>query len=888
LTPHENGNTINLAKAWNRTRELERPWYRVMERRPTGLKNYPQLIQEWHPEKNGELRPEDVTYGSKKIVWWKGTCGHEWKTAVKYRTTKGAGCPVCAKTWATPEINLRTRYPDIASEWHSEKNGNLTPEDVTHGSKKKVWWNGTCGHEWQATVSNRTAGRGCPYCAGKRGILNHKVSDYPTLVREWHPEKNGDLGPENVTRGSKKKIWWKCQHGHEWQAEATHRIHSGNGCPYCAGKRPSPEHSLANYPALVREWHPTKNGDLTPNDATPGSSKKVWWKGKCGHEWMTAVKSRTGKGTGCPICFKKRVTPEANLRVLCPDIAREWHPKKNGDLTPDDVMRASRKLVWWKGECGHEWQATVYNRSKGTGCPYCAGKRPCPENNLANYPALAHEWHPNRNGTLTPEHVTPGSRKEVWWKGKCGHEWKAAVRRRTAYGTGCPICAKRRATSADNLRTTRPDIAAQWHPGMNGDLRPEHVTPVSRNQVWWLCKRGHAWQAEVLSRTYSGAGCPHCTRQKDRTKNKLSDYPELVKNSVRDLYPEIAREWHPEKNGDLTPKDVTYGSKKKVWWKGECGHEWKTAVKSRTTKGTGCPVCAKMWATPERNLRTRYPDIASEWHPNKNGDLKPEHVAPLSGKKVWWKGRCGHEWEALVHSRTTGRGCPICAGKRTGPDVNLRVQYPEIAKEWHPEKNGPLSPEDVTTGSGKKVWWMCEKGHEWQAMVNNRRKGSGCPICAGKLPAADRNLRVLYPNVAQEWHTVKNGNLAPEHVTPGSTRKVWWMCENGHEWQAIVNHRRNGSRCPVCAGRRPGPDHNLRDQFPDIAQEWHPERNGNLTPEDVTPGSSKKVWWLCENGHEWETMVKNRTSNGTGCPQCARKRSRSNHDLLHNPPLVRE
>ncbi|MDQ7784579.1 MAG: zinc-ribbon domain-containing protein [Desulfomonilaceae bacterium] len=487
---------------------------------------YPEIAEQWHPEKNGDLAPEHVTYGSNKKVWWKGTCGHEWKTAVKCRTTSNAGCPICFEQRATPEDNLRAQYPEIAREWHPVKNGDLTPEDVTHGSGKKVWWKCRHGHEWQAKVGNRTSGTGCPYCAGKRGILHHRVSDYPTLVREWHPVKNRYLKPEQVTRGSHKKVWWKCERGHEWQAAVKGRTYYGIGCPYCAGQRPCPEHNLSNYPALVREWHPEKNGALNPEDLTPGSTKKVWWKCERGHEWAAVVKSRTN-GAGCPVCAKSWATPKVNLRVQYPDIAEEWHPEKNGSLNPEDVTHGSSQKVWWKCKLGHEWQAAIANRTSGSGCPYCSGRRACPENNLSNYPVLAHEWHPKRNGTLTPERVTPGSGKEVWWKGDCGHEWKAAVRDRTS-GADCPICAKRRATRKDNLRTRRPDIAKEWHPDMNGDLTPEAVTPVSKKRVWWMCARGHIWQAEVLSRTYLGSGCPYCAREGTRVNRKLSDSPALV------------------------------------------------------------------------------------------------------------------------------------------------------------------------------------------------------------------------------------------------------------------------------------------------------------------------------------------------------------------------
>jgi hypothetical protein len=138
--------------------------------------------------------------------------------------------------------------------------------------------------------------------------------------------------------------------------------------------------------------------------------------------------------------------------------------------------------------------------------------------------------------------------------------------------------------------------------------------------------------------------------------------------------------------------------------------------------------------TAEYNLAKLYPDLAKEWHPTKNGDLKPTGVAPKSSEKVWWKCEKEHEWPATVSNRSNGRGCPYCAGQKVCEDNNLEFLYPNLAKEWHPTKNGDLNPSDVTPGSHQKVWWKCLKKpkHEWPATVNNRARGSGCPYCAGQ------------------------------------------------------------------------------------------------------------------------------------------------------------
>ena len=137
---------------------------------------------------------------------------------------------------------------------------------------------------------------------------------------------------------------------------------------------------------------------------------------------------------------------------------------------------------------------------------------------------------------------------------------------------------------------------------------------------------------------------------------------------------------------------------------------------------------------------------------------------------------------------------------------NLLGTHPDLAKEWHPTKNGDLTPKDFTLGSKKKIWWKCPKGkdHVWGATIGSRISGSGCPYCAGQKVSAGNNLSVLYPDLAKEWHPTKNGKLTPKDFTPGSGKKVWWQCPNAddHEYLAIIRYRTGGSGCPYCSGKK--------------------------------------------------------------------------------------
>lgn len=341
--------------------------------------------------------------------------------------------------------------------------------------------------------------------------------------------------------------------------------------------------------------------------------------------------------------------------------------------------------------------------------------------------AVLREWHSFRNSGLSPEDVTYGSNRTIWWLCEQGHEWRQRINDRIQNGHGCPYCAGKKVWLGFNdLASQRPEIAKQWHPTLNGTRTPEMVTIRSHKAIWWVCEKGHEWKAIVKSRT-DGCGCPYCTNR--------AILPGF--NDLATTHPELAKQWHPTKNRRLAPQNITAGTIRKAWWRCEKGHEWQATVASRAS-GVGCPVCAGKVIVPgENDLKTFFPDIAAQWHPTQNGDMKPEALSPYSNQSVWWLCPKGHDYRARVAARTShGSGCPYCAGKKIWPGFNdLASLEPQVAKQWHPTLNGTLTPEMVTPGSSRKVWWQCPDGHVWKAVIHSRARGRkcGCPVCAGRV-----------------------------------------------------------------------------------------------------------------------------------------------------------
>jgi len=274
------------------------------------------------------------------------------------------------------------------------------------------------------------------------------------------------------------------------------------------------------------------------------------------------------------------------------------------------------------------------------------------------------------------------------------------------------------------------------------------------------------------------------------------------------------------------------------------------------------------------------PELLSQWDRGRNLPLSPEEVGTGSERKVWWQCEKGHSWQASTMSRVAlGRGCPYCAGQKVIPhQTDLVTRYPEVAAQWHPTKNGKTQPSEVMPHTHKRYWWLCERGHEWQVAPSALIQGSGCPYCAGKkaIPG-ETDLVTLRPDLAAEWDGTRNGKLTPQLVSPGSAKKVWWVCQRGHPYQAHVFSRAEGTGCPYCAGKKVWPGFNdLATTHPHLVPDWHRELNGELTPEKVTRGSHKAVWWQCREGHVWKAVVFSRArKNAASCPVCAGKEKKA-------------
>lgn len=639
-------------------------------------------------------------------------------------------------------------------------------------------------------------------------------------------------------------------------------------------------------PDLAAEWNYDKNGELTPENISFGSNKKVWWKCKIGHEWEEKPLNRYN-GRNCPVCSSHKVLSGFNdLMTTNPQLAEEWNYSKNA-LTPQEVTKSSGKKVWWKCKQGHEWEATINSRDRGSGCPFCGNKKVLTGFNDLNtvYPNIANEWDYFKNTPFSPNNVVYSSHLKMWWIcSTCGYSWKTSVVSRTIQGTGCPKCSasiaakqrKKMAAKVNSFVEKHPELLEEWDKNseLNNEIDPNECSSSSHIIVHWKCQTcGFEWNSSIKNRT-SGHGCPKCGTQKSR-----DSFRENLHNNKKSLFycsPELMNEWNYEKNGDIDPKLIGVKSSKKVWWKCKLGHEWEAQISNRQ-QGQGCPYCSGRYVLKDINsLIITNPDLASEWHPTRNGNLTPNDVLENSTKVVWWLGKCGHEWEASVHSRNAGRGrgCPICSAES-------RTSFPEQAIYYYVKKLFPDAingDREVLGGKELDIYIPSIKvaveydGIQWHTIEKDLEKSNACKklnitlyrIREKGLPLVENCVSII-----RESFDDNGLNQAINDLLSAINKTI--DVDVSRDKSEIMNQYIISKKT-----------NSLSVLHPELVLEWNNERNGALTPNMFSVKSSQKVWWKCSKcGNEWKAVISSR-SGGTGCPICGRVKA----DIGRSKPVI--
>jgi len=393
---------------------------------------------------------------------------------------------------------------------------------------------------------------------------------------------------------------------------------------------------------------------------------------------------------------------------------------------------------------------------------------------------------------------------------------------------------------------------------------PNNVDVNSSREYWWRCKNNHSYKMKINDKVFRYK-CPYCQNRK-------------IWIGFNDLYsvmPSLAQEFDEEKNG-VSTKEVYYRSTKKYYWKCSKGHSYSKAPYYRVEEKQNCPHCSKNYLVKD------FPESISYIDKNYHSNKEIGNFSPHSDKKIHFYCRKGHKWEEKIinfSKRLSKRKepCPYCSSLWLLKGFNdIKTLYPQLYKEIKYKDKDNILPK-----SKRKITWICPQGHEYNSSISYRvRNNSGCPYCAGirTLPGFN-DLKTLRPDLMKYWDFDKN-ILDPSEVSRSNNKKVWWVCSKRHSYLMPISKKAlRDYGCPYCSGRKILPGYNdIATTCPEILKEWNYDKN-TITPQEIMKSSGKKVWWICDKGHEWEISPNQRTyssnslkhgyKKGTNCPYCA-------------------
>lgn len=704
------------------------------------------------------------------------------------------------------------------------------------------------------------------------------------LLKEWDYSKN-ERDPFNLGCQSNFKCHWICKTNpnHRWKAVLAHRV-KGVGCPYCSGIKLVPEKSLVyREPELAKEFHPSKNGPVMPEDVFASSGKHYWW--LCAvnkrHEWLASPDNRR-KGNGCPYCSGKKVLSDESFGALYPELLEEWVYSEN-QKDPFTLSRQSNFKASWRCKRFeyHEWSAPISRRVNGSGCPYCAGVRLHPRDS-AFYKMeqdLINEYDSKLNNGLDLRTVSVSYTKAVNWRcsSSSDHQpWPALIATRVDGRNGCPSCAQPSVDPHKSLAHTHPYLIKEWHP--QNVLTPFQVTSGSGRVVDWICaqKKDHVYPMRVAHRS-AGHQCPKC-----------KNYPTLPEiRLLSELLPYVGCVLHKRLNGYAVDIFVIE-YKVVIEWDSYYYHKNRLTSDQKKTR--------RLISLGFRVIRIRDARLSP---------LKIDHSAleiiTFDGDECSFETYFGltcvlFRWgviglNLMNHIRDYGdfqneelfETLRLERGVRA-VDASLARQYPDVARYWHPTKNGARTADAVRSKSREEFWWYCfECQREWtDKLANITKRKHPCKACSGAIATPNYSLSSQYPKIACELV-----GIDPSSITPRSGQLCNWLCSDcGYRWKRTIHSRTDkkgrGTGCPACAKRSMKIDRSVASKMSDSAV-WG--ATNQVRPEDVAIGTHNKHYFYCQCGEEVLKRPRDYLiRDQRWCASCAIQRRRckgKNIDVVH-------
>ena len=632
---------------------------------------------------------------------------------------------------------------------------------------------------------------------------------------------------------------------------------------------------LINDSELMKYWDYDRNKNIDLSKITKGSNKKVCWVCEKGHTYEQIVKSKC-KGVGCPICANKLILKGYNdLATTNPELLDEWDYKKNdiNKITPFNITKGTEKKVWWICKnCNQSYECFPYSKNKNVGCPYCSSKliKKGLNDIFTKEPKWKKSWdfRKNKESGINPYLLGRNSHVKAWWIcSNCKKSFERSLSK-TKEVVLCNECStsngvknriKTLTINNGSLLDNYPEVVKEWDYEKNINLKPSDITSQSSQKVWWVCPSGHSYKS-TISHKVGGRGCPKCS------KEKSISFPEkAIVYYLTKVDNEIVESYQPQFLGG---KEIDiYINKKNIGIEYD-GANWHKEIERDLEKNKLCYdnniILYRIREKGCHILNSTSKDIYVET--DDNYDSLSEEISKLIKELYDKKIDVNIENDKMEILKLVSF---------TIKQKSLETLFPEIAKEWDYEKNKGLLPSQFYATSGRKVWWICPNNHSYDCTISHRTVDkNNCPYCSSeRLLKGYNDLATTNPEILKYWNYEKNDdlNIHPDEVFKGSHKKVWWKCENNHEWEASVSNKVKGRGCPICLNRKIVKGINdIYTTHPEIISMWDFKKNEKLkyNPSELSYGSDKKVWWNCPKcNNVWQQRI-NHICSGIGCPSC--------------------
>lgn len=832
------------------------------------------LLLYWDYDKNINININKITEGSHIKAFFICDKGHEWSSVIREQKNK-KGCPYCLNKKVGYGNDIKTYYPDLIQDWDCNKN-TKEPNNILFNSTLKFNWICKNNHESLQTIKQRK-NKGCLKC----NSIKYK---FPFLLNEWDYNKNLK-NPEDYSFKSKEKVFWICSKNksHKWEADIYSRSCCNHSCPFCSNSKVFHEDSFAfNYPDLLKFWDYNKN-KKNPNSISLKSNTSFWWVCNKNHSFKSSVKSVINE-FNCKVCSSLIANNENNILVQYPDIAKEWDYNKNTNLNPENFTYRNGQKVWWKCQKGHEFYLKINSRFfidngivKTRQCRVCSGKGSLKtEKFFVEHPELFELFDKDKNNNIDIDNLTSGSNKLLFWKCEKGHENQKKVFEIVKF-KGCPTCnTKITKTSDKDKKIIIDKLKFEWDYNKNKGCISDY-NPSDKNSFWWICKNQHSWKAPLRRRFYQKTDCPNCF-------SNTSKKEDIIFSELNFLFKDVVQGNKVfNKEIDIFFPKLNIG----IEYDGYYWHKNKFNMdkeKYNYLENKGIQIINIRESSNKKYLKTvSQNDIQFPEENKRYIELIILILNKLKNFKEF------NQYKKIINNYIKNKELKadiLFVEINSKKSVKNPIIDKKLVSEWNCTKNSPYKIENISINDKRKFWWKCNKGHEWEASPNNRKK-SNCPYCSNRKIGYGNDLCSTHPKLAVEWNYNKN-NFSPNSIGYGSSKKVWWKCNKGHEWESQINIRSKGqSFCPICTNKIAHENYNLELLHKELSLQWDYIKNKNLKPSDFTPQSAFKVWWNCPNGKKCKINMKicDRVktfysgSKAKGCAYCLGRKIGYGNDL---------